>query len=359
MKALASKVARPASSRDLEEGDTGGGRLRFADSPVFSSASDEPFQELQTDERQDNDDENENDEENEEDGTIKQRVIAPVREMQYLSTMKTLGRACLGNNVEGICFQLGAKKRLSVVIFWVLWWTGNSIGVLVLGNVIPQNLIWACLLMIPLPTVCFPLLGVSLFSELLNELEVQVLSIMQTLYVIAAASVLWDMRALYWACTYPTLAMSVFTDAYPMRHRAFFARCFFASKAVVLISWDAMNICGYCYPTKPVTLPVGHVSIGCLPFTITTSATLLIFAFRHLTRIARFPDRFVILKSPLQTYHEEMELVDDADDEDGEHHFHLRKKQNRIKTFRKTVPLADVDLIRKAQQVKRSKSNLE
>jgi len=68
--------------------------------------------------------------------------------------------------------------------------------------------------------------------------------------------------------------------------------------------------------------------------------TLLIFCYRHLDRVSRFPDRFVILKSALQTYHEELQIVETSDDLSAPR-FVLRKNK---KAADWTAELNDEDL---------------
>mmetsp|Transcript_147657 Transcript_147657/g.268332 ORF Transcript_147657/g.268332 Transcript_147657/m.268332 type:complete len:168 (-) Transcript_147657:1-504(-) len=134
--------------------------------------------------------------------------------------------------------------------------------------------------------------------------------------------------------------MSVFTDAYPMKYRTQFSRWFFASKGATIISWDILQIFGICHPQHVTIWSVGHVHVNCLPLTFSLSVTLLIFCYRHLDRVSRFPDRFVILKSALQTYHEELQIVETSDDNTAPR-FVLRKNK---KAADWTAELNDEDL---------------
>lgn len=256
---------------------------------------------------------------------VLQRVIAPVRGIERVKTMQSVGRAWFGASVEGVLFRFGAKRKPYVLTLWMLWWIGNISGVLVLSNALPSEFIWTCSLMLPIPIICSLLLERDLLGELASQLEVQVLTIMQLVFVIAASLTLGDKRAWYWVCCWPTLYFSLFIDAYPAKYRAHFTLWLFASKAVIFISWDVIQSLGLCHPLQFAAWKVGHITMNCLSLTFSLSVTLLIFCYRHLSHIIKFPDRFAILKSPLQTIHEEMELVEFAEAEGKETRFALKK----------------------------------
>jgi hypothetical protein len=184
----------------------------------------------------------------------------------------------------------------------VLWYLGASLGILALIEVLPKACVYASVLMIPLPLLAWMLLCKDLVLEVLRELEFYVVSLLQIVVVTSAVVLLKDEWKVFWYCFAPTMGIAGMADAYPPRARPLFARFYFSGTTAVLVMWNLMLIFGWC-EWKPQSYRVGRITGSLAALSFTTSFTVLIFFVRHVWVAFTHPDRFVIIRSNVKTYH--------------------------------------------------------
>jgi len=242
-------------------------------------------------------------------GTYKARLAGPQLVDFEISTKLTMLSAVVGvdSSLEHACFMLGAKHAAGPMVLWLMWAVGALAGFSVLADwhSCPE-LVWLSTLMLPLPVVGFAVMSQQLVSLALKELELQVILTLFVLMTVAVWSLLQDHRFTFWACFLPSQMMSLLVDAYPAKFRHPFARLFFVGKLLVQLGWNALMIEGRIQVNSKASLTLGHVTISALPFTFTTSVTLVLFILRHLKLAFGDTDTFVIVKSPVVTWRQDV-----------------------------------------------------
>jgi len=242
-------------------------------------------------------------------GTYKARLAGPQLVAFEISTKLTMLSAVVGvgSSLEHACFMLGAKHAAGPMVLWLMWAVGALAGFSVLADwhSCPE-LVWLSTLMLPLPVVGFAVMSQQLVSLALKELELQVILTLFVLMTVAVWSLLQDHRFTFWACFLPSQMMSLLVDAYPAKFRHPFARLFFVGKLLVQLGWNALMIEGRIQVNSKASLTLGHVTISALPFTFTTSVTLVLFILRHLKLAFGDTDTFVIVKSPVVTWRQDV-----------------------------------------------------
>lgn len=240
-------------------------------------------------------------------GDIVVRYVGPTMRLTEVDTTRTIVAALLGkgSRLESIFFRLGAKSRLCRYVLRLLWTLGAIIGLCALANILPTFCVWASLLMLPLPVVAIAVMGQQVFLLVWQTIESKILMTFELLLTTSAFALLWDQRCVFWASFYPTMFAALFTDAYPAKFRRSFCLFFYKGAALVQVAWDILVCSGWCEPLyAEYAVPIGKLPINLLSFTFTTSITLLLFYYRHLTTAYFNADALVVVKSSVETWRE-------------------------------------------------------
>jgi hypothetical protein len=280
---------------------------------------------------------------------LETRLVEPAFQPKHIRTSRSLISLLVGEGtrIEMYLFRAGAKNVHAMQVLWILWVLGAGTGVLVLSACIPLHCIWACLLMLPLPLIVFCILSADIVELVIKEFEYKLLTFFQILMVIAVCTGLGDRRCLWWLCYAPAKSVALLIDAYPAKYSVLFSRLFFISQAIVLLSWDTLVISGWCQVTK-AKVGIGQIAIGAVPFSCTTSLTMLCFCYRHLKVAFYAPENLVLLKSALQTHYVAVDVT-----ENGEEVSVVRSMSTRFTLSRK-----DTDAIKKRMSKHQSKLTL-
>jgi len=183
-----------------------------------------------------------------------------------------------------------------------MWATGAAVGLMSLAEVLHDDFLFACVLMLPLPILVFSILSIDLVHRVMLEFEYKILSVFQIIMLIAAVNILWDRRIIFWICYGPSLQVSLLMDAYPAKYRALFVKLWFCGTVLILLTFDVILTCSSA-PYHDVTVNVGRISISGAPFCFTTSITLLLFCYRQLRASVWSPGNLVLIKSAVKTHH--------------------------------------------------------
>ena len=73
-----------------------------------------------------------------------------------------------------------------------MWATGAAVGLMSLAEVLHDDFLFACVLMLPLPILVFSILSIDLVHRVMLEFEYKILSVFQIIMLIAAVNILWE-----------------------------------------------------------------------------------------------------------------------------------------------------------------------
>lgn len=245
---------------------------------------------------------------------LKLRCIYSDMQPMEIKTTHTIAALVLGENsaAENMMFEHGVKKKHGSIVLWALWYIGAITGVLCVAKVLPMYLVWASVLMLPLPFVVLALSCTDLLVEVFSNLDVYIIYILQfALFVDGIYYCGADKRTVFWVCYLPTMLASGIIDCYPAKYRAFFAKFFFSNMIAILLVWNYLlafrwNAFGSIY----------HLKMGSLSFLlhhISDQATLAIFYLRHLFCSFFSEDYYVMIKADVLTGHQECEYHQQRD----------------------------------------------
>lgn len=226
------------------------------------------------------------------------RRICPDMKSIAVKTSHTVASVILGelSYAEHILFVVGVKNKYATGALWCLWTIGAIVGLLAVGQALPLNFVWVSTLMLPLPILTILLLSVDLLHELMQSMDVWIISILQVaLFVDGIYYCRADIRRVFWYCYLPTMISSVLVDAYPAKYRPVFTKLFFVSALVILVVWNCFMI----FKWEAVAVN----SLNNIAFTLHHVAdqfTLLVFYIRHLCCSFYRPSYFVMIKADVR-----------------------------------------------------------
>lgn len=264
------------------------------------------------------------------------RVTEPEKGLAIVRTQRTLASVMCGLDsiFAHTLYEVSMENPYFTTGLFVLWYAGASLGLLALVQVLPMAFIYAGLLMIPLPLLAWMLLCKDLVLEVLRELEFYVVSALHIVVLASAVFLLQGEQRVFWYCFAPTMGLAGMADAYPARARPLFARFYFSGMTAVLVIWNLMLIFGWC-EWKPRFYNVGRIRGSLAACSFTTSFTVLLFFVRHVCVAFQHPDRFVIIRSHVKTYHKSDLQAFDAGD--GTISIHEEKSAPRLLAYSPSI----------------------
>lgn len=226
------------------------------------------------------------------------RIIEPMLIPRIVRTEKTMAALVfgVGSSTEWYLYHFGVTSATCQVFLWSLWYVGVTIGLLVLGGLLPAPWVLGCLLALPMPLVAFLLFSKDLVLEVLHELEFYIVLLLQGVLVAHALLGLthtehdakWDPKGLAVVSYIPSMIVMGLIDAYPAKYRARFEVLFASGAIAVLVAWNTLII-------------LHHGNWVHLGTQLGDNVTLLLFYLRHVYVAVAHPSAFVVIASMVQT----------------------------------------------------------